>query len=90
MFTNGCLARNSVGRILAKAFTLTNDVEQGCMIMSTCGNIKSNTLDSPRLSCFAKEPQTTPLKVLGFFWKRHYIRTGSDLPKVIASASDFT
>ena len=67
MFTNGCLARNSVGRILAKAFILTNDVEQSCMIMSTCGNIKSNTLDSPRLSCFAIEPQTSTPKSRGIF-----------------------
>lgn len=67
VFTNGYLARNSVGRVLAKAFTLTNHVEQGCMIMATCGNIESNTLDSPRLSCFAIEPQTSTPQSPGIF-----------------------
>lgn len=35
VFTNRCLARNSVGRSLAEALTLSNDVELGCIIMST-------------------------------------------------------
>lgn len=35
VFTNGCLARSSVGRILAEAPTLSNDVELGCITMST-------------------------------------------------------
>lgn len=83
MFTNGCLARSSVGRILAEAFTLTNDVERGCVIMSTW--IKS-TQGCHILKWNQKQ---APPKVLGFSWKKHYIRTGLDLPKVIAPAIHF-
>lgn len=85
MFTNGCLARNSVGRILVEVFTPTNDVEQGCIFMSTF--IKS-TYDCHVLKWNQKQ---TPPKVLRFSWTRHsYIRTSSDNSKVIAPAIHVT
>ena len=61
----------SVGRILALVFTLTNDVAEGCIILSAC--IKS-TQDCHVLQWNHKQ---APPKVLGFSWKKHYIRTGS-------------
>lgn len=70
----------TVGRILAEAFTSTNDVELPCIIMSTC--IKSTH------DCQWNQKQAPP-KVLGFSWKMHYIRTGSDPPKVTATAIHF-
>lgn len=73
----------TVGRILAEAFTSTNDVELHCIIMSTC--IKS-THDCHDLQWNQKQ---APPKVLGFSWRMHYIRTGSDPPKVIATAIYF-